>query len=346
MFDSGFEGGAQSPAGSGGAGSDAAGPRAAVRGGLFQIDAGVSRLLSEPLAGLPDTECREAVREVYAAGQRLQAAWLRLVRELDRRPNAVAGARAGRVAQTFLRQALHRGGAAARDVAAAHACGADAEVPGSNGAASDAGAGNSAAGVGGAPDAGDTPDEPPEQAGDDGSGATAQDTTTGAEGAAWAVPGVTRWWAGERAPVRLPQMGQALAAGAVSREHVDVAVRALRRIPTRLLEQTGDDGIRGADRIDEFIADVSTRFDPWTTDALARHLLAVLDPDRSEGFDPLAYERRELAVSRDSAGMTLLRGQLDPAGGELFRVLLDHFSAPVPAITGDSKRDMSTAREN
>jgi hypothetical protein len=232
--------------------------------------------------------------------QAVQAAWLSLVADLDVRPEAVAGARAGAAAKTFLRQGLCRtAAAAAADVRAAHALGGDADPR-----------------VGG-----------------------------------------------------LPELGRAFGAGEVSREHVDVAVRAMRRIPRHLLARSMPDpdssnsnsenpdgagdsdsaggagggvagevdvdgsGVRmvsGGEVVDAFVTEQARGFDPQQTDRLARHLLAALDPDGAETFDPQAVERRELTLATDSTGMVITRGQLDAAAGASFTAAIQHFSAPDP----------------
>jgi hypothetical protein len=59
---------------------------------------------------LSDAESREAVRASDRLLARVESAHLSLVRDLDSRPDAVAGARTGFVARTFLTTALRRGG--------------------------------------------------------------------------------------------------------------------------------------------------------------------------------------------------------------------------------------------
>ena len=53
----------------------------------------------------------------------------------------------------------------------------------------------------------------------------------------------------------LPRLGEALAAGEVSREHVDIAVRTLKRIPQHLRDKKRDE-------IDEWVTGISTRVRP------------------------------------------------------------------------------------
>src|SRR4029077_16523654 len=92
----------------------------------------------------------------------------------------------------------------------------------------------------------------------------------------------------------LPQLGAALAAGDVSRAHVDVAVRAVTRIPSHLTKTVDADGVSGAERMDAFLTEHSKVLAPAATDKLARHLLATLDPNGGDRFDPAAYQRRGL----------------------------------------------------
>ncbi len=134
----------------------------------------------------------------------------------------------------------------------------------------------------------------------------------------------------------LTELGAALAEGAVSRAHVDEAVRALDRIPTTLLSRVDEQGLRGVTRIDTFMTEQSRRFPPAGIRRLARHLLAVLDPDGSERIDPQAYQRRQLTCATDDTGMLVGTYQLDPAGGAVVKAALDAFGRPAPAGAGET----------
>jgi hypothetical protein len=123
----------------------------------------------------------------------------------------------------------------------------------------------------------------------------------------------------------LPLLGDALAAGEVSREHVDSAVRTLTKVPGHFRESD-----RARHRIDTWLTQNARRFAPWQADKLGRHLLAVLDPDGADRFDPQAIERRELSVVTDSTGMVVIRGQLDQGTGAPLVALLDHLAKPTP----------------
>src|SRR5215470_12592118 len=108
--------------GGGGIWSGAAGSTAAVAQGLELVRQGAAMVAGAGLWSLSDADLREAVREGHAAMGAVESAWLGLVAGLDTRPDAVPGARPGRVAATFLVHGLRvAAGKAAADVAAAHA---------------------------------------------------------------------------------------------------------------------------------------------------------------------------------------------------------------------------------
>ena len=85
----------------------------------------------------------------------------------------------------------------------------------------------------------------------------------------------------------LRELGAALAAGEVSREHVDVARSTLKRLPVRVVRERRDEVDAPADR-------ARPEFDPGTAEALARHLLSVVAPDRADRYDENALDRRHL----------------------------------------------------
>ncbi len=121
-------------------------------------------------------------------------------------------------------------------------------------------------------------------------------------------------------------MGAALAAGEISRAHANVAYRCLDRIPQHLLTDVGEDGLSGAARVDEFLADHSRRLAPSTTRGLAKQLLALLDPDGSDRYDPDAFTRRRLSYGADSTGMLTGEFALDPAAAATFRAALEAYT--------------------
>jgi hypothetical protein len=104
---------------------------AAARPALLEGLAAIGRIVDEVSGAnawsLSDEQAREGVRECFELLARVESVWLGLVRDLDSREGAVAGARPGKAAHSFLTQALHVSpGKAAADVAAAHALDPDA----------------------------------------------------------------------------------------------------------------------------------------------------------------------------------------------------------------------------
>lgn len=119
----------------------------------------------------------------------------------------------------------------------------------------------------------------------------------------------------------LASLGRELAAGRVTPEHAGIGVRALAQIPVKTrVERRGE--------IDTALTRNARDFAPPAMEILARHLLDTIEPDRAKHFDALADQRREVYVVTDSTGMLIVRGQLEPAGGAVFKGMLDHLSAP------------------
>jgi hypothetical protein len=219
---------------------------------VAQVEEGLAAICDASLWAQSDGESLELVAAMARLQSIHEAAFLKAVLDLDSRPEAVRGARPGKVAKTFLELRLRRSRAAA-DVAAAHALEND-----------------------------------------------------------------------------LPLLGDALAAGEVSRDHVDSAVRTLKRIPAHHRESEAD-----RVRIDGWFTETAQELPPLQADKAARYLLQVLDPDGVDRFDPRAVERRELSLVTDSTGMLLIRGQLDPDTAAPLIAAIDHLSKPAPAKSDD-----------
>jgi hypothetical protein len=153
----------------------------------------------------------------------------------------------------------------------------------------------------------------------------------------------------EHSVKRLPQLGTALGAGEVSREHVDVGVRVLKQIPTHLLKDVDSNGECGMDKVDAWLTQTSRTLPPCKTDQAAKHLLDVVDPDHADRFDPAALERRELFTAVDSTGMVIMKGQLDPLNGAKVRRALQAFSRPDPtrheAVEGEDGQELLAIRD-
>src|SRR5690349_1555464 len=75
---------------------------------LASIRSAVGELQEAVSWSRSDADARDGVREGFEALQSLESSWLSLVADLDSRPHAVPGARAGCVGATFLRHRLLR----------------------------------------------------------------------------------------------------------------------------------------------------------------------------------------------------------------------------------------------
>jgi hypothetical protein len=140
----------------------------------------------------------------------------------------------------------------------------------------------------------------------------------------------------------LAGFAERLADGRVRREHVDVAVRCLDRLPAHLVAEPD-----ARATVTGFLLEVvDSRVDERTLDRHARQLLARLAPDPEERLDPDATERAFLDLRTDGTGMLVGRFQLDPAAGATLRAALDSRSAPEPVTDLDGRpvRDPRPAR--
>ncbi|WP_158221048.1 HNH endonuclease signature motif containing protein [Kineosporia sp. R_H_3] len=134
----------------------------------------------------------------------------------------------------------------------------------------------------------------------------------------------------------LPQVGAALAAGKITREHADACVRAVARLPKRLrvvlLEDEATGELRsGMEIADAFLAEQCRRFPVRAIHRLVDELVRVLDPDREEDFDEDAHLRRGLSLVKDSTGMGSLRMTLTPADTAVLSAMLSAAGKPRPA---------------
>ncbi|MFC3686768.1 HNH endonuclease signature motif containing protein [Aquipuribacter hungaricus] len=156
---------------------------------------------------------------------------------------------------------------------------------------------------------------------------------------------------GTTEPPVLPVLASQLADGSITREHVDVAVRCLDRIPRHLRGTPGDAspvtseqlGATVRDVVVTLVSEVAGTGTARDLDRACRAVLDHLDPDGGDRYDPVAYERRYLDMSTDSTGMLLGRFQLDAAAGLALRAAVDAHSAPSPTV--DGLRDPRSARQ-
>jgi uncharacterized protein DUF222/HNH endonuclease len=317
-------------------------PVDAVQTALSSIRSAIATLTQAALWSRPDSLARSAVHDGYQTLQAMHAAWLTLVRDLDTRPDAVPGARAGHTARTYLRSALHRTAEqAAGDVRAAYALTTEAD-PTTGGLPELArafAAGHvsrehvdvavrtmrkiprdvltqpvPAESVPNKP----MPEEPvptdpvpaPRSPTDDADGTEPQDPEPQdpePQDPEFQDP------TDENAPhpePEPPDPGPDEHPSPASAEHVPAG-----------------------QAVDAFFAMHSQVLDSRETSRVARHLIAALDPDGHDGFNPTAHEKRGLTHSTDSTGMLIGRFQLDPADSATVITAIEHFSAPQPTRT-------------
>ncbi|MBL8930276.1 MAG: DUF222 domain-containing protein [Kineosporiaceae bacterium] len=132
--------------------------------------------------------------------------------------------------------------------------------------------------------------------------------------------------------VGLPEVGAALAAGDITRRHVDHAIACLSRIDQDVLAQVDPDGVAGIQRVDEFLAEQARQHAPHVFRRVCTQLEEALNPDA--GFDPNAHEKRYLHLGTDAAGMLVGRFALSPADGLIVRNVIHALSKPVTPPTG------------
>ncbi len=157
---------------------------------------------------------------------------------------------------------------------------------------------------------------------------------------------------GPAAEVGLPRLGAALAAGLITRGHVEVAVRALARVPEHLANRRDRNGVSGRTKIDAFLTWKSREHTVTTTARIAQELIEALAPDKADRYDPHAYRRRTLTLTTDTTGMSVLRGLLDPATAALVSATLAHYrtlTTPHPhnaTTTNDDSQSGSHSGDN
>jgi len=148
----------------------------------------------------------------------------------------------------------------------------------------------------------------------------------------------------------LPLLGRALAAGQVSREHVDVAVSTLEQVPRVLREKVFQDDsgadVSGAVLIDRMITEESLGHPPTTIERLGRQLVHRLDPLRSQRLDADSHERRRCTLATNFAGMGVLNAHLDQVTHLEVRGILDRFSGPRPAGTAVDEDGVEVCRRD
>ena len=131
----------------------------------------------------------------------------------------------------------------------------------------------------------------------------------------------------------LPLVGAALAVGEISREHADACVKAVARLPRRLLtitvgdEETGET-VTGMEAVDRWLVRHAREHQVRTVKQLVEQLVVMLDPNRKAPFDEDAFLRRSFRLTRDGTGMGQLRMTLTPADAAVLAAAVKVWSKP------------------
>ena len=133
---------------------------------------------------------------------------------------------------------------------------------------------------------------------------------------------------GGEIPPQLPELGDALGAGAVGAEQATIVVKTMSRIPTDVPTEIRE-------QAESTLVGHASTMDPIHLSLVAEKLLTTLDPDGDfEPKDPA--NRAELALGgRDArTGLTPIKGRLDDQSVAVFIAATDAHAQPRPESDG------------
>ncbi|NMO03249.1 DUF222 domain-containing protein [Gordonia sp. TBRC 11910] len=126
---------------------------------------------------------------------------------------------------------------------------------------------------------------------------------------------------GETIAPTLPDTAEALRAGQISRTHVDVIIKTMRKIPTSV----SPDVVASAEAS---MAEFATQLTPRELENVGARLLAYLDPDGQVTDEQDRVRQRDLYLSsQDQQLMSTLTGHLTPAGRAVVELAMELFAA-------------------
>jgi hypothetical protein len=128
----------------------------------------------------------------------------------------------------------------------------------------------------------------------------------------------------------LRETGKALAAGAISPEHVMVVSKIMERVPQAV-------SVDEARQAEAELAGFCGQHDPGTVATLGDYLLALMATDTLDDAENERHRRRELRLNEATGGIS---GCLTSEGMAMLRTALDPLAAPHPA--DDGERDPRT----
>jgi uncharacterized protein DUF222 len=143
----------------------------------------------------------------------------------------------------------------------------------------------------------------------------------------------------------LPRTHAGLRAGAVSPEQAAVIADAIDRLPRK-------PELR--ERAEALLLDEASRLNATDLARVARHLLAVVDPDKADHdaekdldkADRAAHRGRYLSITEDGAGGVRLRGRGTVEDAATLKAALLPLTAPAPAADPDTGEDDADPRDH
>ncbi len=140
---------------------------------------------------------------------------------------------------------------------------------------------------------------------------------------------------GQPIPAIFPQVAAAQAEGRISTGHAQVVARAIEALPAAVRAEHGDS-------VEHRLVSEAAHFDPDHLAKLARHVVAVLDPDGTVASDDDHDRCREASLTRHRDGSGSLRAHLTPIAFAKWQAVLSPLAEPRPQ--GD-QRDERTAAQ-
>jgi len=133
---------------------------------------------------------------------------------------------------------------------------------------------------------------------------------------------------GPALPPPLPVAAEAVSAGAIGAEHVEIIRRTMKDLPPQLDPQDRD-------VVERTLVEAACELDPVAVGRLGRTLLARLDQDgRPPADTPPRPVGNELRWATRGDGEMVFKGRLDAEGAALLTTVLSPLAKPRPAANG------------
>lgn len=139
---------------------------------------------------------------------------------------------------------------------------------------------------------------------------------------------------GEPLPPALPATARVLRERETSLAHAQVIVNGMEKLPPLV-------GPVQRAEVEELLAEQAKVLSPRELEIAAERVRYLLDQDGALRDERLQVERRELHLTTDRDGMTLVKGRLDRETGAKLHAALEPLAAPRPQESGE--RDRRTA---